>query len=62
MGAYKRTAIGSIARFRGNLSKKDVDAIQLELTNMALLVYRCLTRGYRQELAKELGGLERNDD
>jgi len=61
LGAYKRTAMGSIARFRGNLSKKDVDAIQFELTNMALLVYRCLASGYRQGLAKELEGLELND-
>ena len=58
LGAYKRTAMGSIARFRGSLSKKDVDAIQFELTNMALLVYRCLTGGYRQELARELEGLD----
>lgn len=61
LNTYKRTAMGSMARFRGSLSRKDVDAIGFELTNMALLVYRCLTRGYRQELAKELEGLEVKD-
>ena len=62
LSAYERTALGAIAGARGSLSRKDVLAIKWELRNIACLVYRCLADGYREQLFRDLEGLEVNNE